>query len=43
MHEACVEALKKCENKLKPGNKAGEVFDMHMPKPLINWVIKTQE
>jgi len=29
MHEACVEALKKCENKLKPGNKAGEVFDAH--------------
>jgi len=29
MHEACVEALKKCENKLKPGNKAGEVFDVH--------------
>ena len=29
MHEACVEALKKCESKLKPGNKAGEVFDAH--------------
>ena len=29
MHEACVEALKKCESKLKPGNKAGEVFDIH--------------
>ena len=29
MHEACVEALKKCESKLKPGNKAGEVFDVH--------------
>jgi len=29
MHEACVEALKNCENKLKPGNKIGEVFDMH--------------
>ena len=29
MHEACVEALKNCENKLKPGNKAGEVFDVH--------------
>jgi len=29
MHEACVEALKNCENKLKPGNKIGEVFDVH--------------
>ena len=29
MHEACVQALKNCENKLKPGNKIGEVFDIH--------------
>ena len=29
MHEACVEALINCENKLKPGNKIGEVFDIH--------------
>ena len=29
MHEACVEALKNCEHKLKPGNKIGEVFDVH--------------
>ena len=29
MHEACVETLKKCENKLKPGNNVGEVFDVH--------------
>ena len=29
MHEACVEALTNCENKLKPGNKVGEVFDVH--------------
>ena len=29
MHEACVEALTNCENKLKPGNKVGEVFDAH--------------
>ena len=29
MYEACVEALKACENKLKPGNKVGEVFDVH--------------
>jgi len=29
MHEACIEALKNCENKLKPGNKIGEVFDVH--------------
>ena len=29
MHEACVEALKNCESKLKPGNKIGEVFDIH--------------
>tara|TARA_B110000438_G_scaffold299048_1_gene348443 strand:+ start:349 stop:1500 length:1152 start_codon:yes stop_codon:yes gene_type:complete len=29
MHEACVEALKACENKLKPGIEAGEVFDEH--------------
>ena len=29
MYEACVEALKNCENKLKPENKIGEVFDVH--------------
>ena len=29
MHEACTEALKTCENKLKPGNKVGEVFNVH--------------
>ena len=29
MHEACVEALTNCKNKLKPGNKIGEVFDIH--------------
>ena len=29
MHEACVKALKNCEEKLKPGNKLGEVFDIH--------------
>ena len=29
MHEACIEALNKCEIKLKPGNKIGEVFDIH--------------
>jgi len=29
MHEACIEALKNCENKLKPENKIGEVFDIH--------------
>ena len=29
MHEACIEALSKCEIKLKPGNKIGEVFDIH--------------
>ena len=29
MYEACVEALTNCENKLKPGNKVGEVFDVH--------------
>ena len=29
MYRACVEALKACENKLKPGNKVGEVFDIH--------------
>jgi len=29
MHDACVEALKNCEDKLKPGNKIGEVFDVH--------------
>ena len=29
MYEACVEALKACEKKLKPGNKVGEVFDAH--------------
>ena len=30
MYKACVEALKACENKLKPGNKVGEVFDIHV-------------
>jgi len=29
MYEACVEALKECEKKLKPRNKVGEVFDIH--------------
>ena len=29
MYVACVKALTNCENKLKPGNKAGEVFDIH--------------
>tara|TARA_B110000438_G_scaffold274453_1_gene294650 strand:- start:821 stop:1972 length:1152 start_codon:yes stop_codon:yes gene_type:complete len=29
MHEACVLALKACEEKLKPENKVGEVFDVH--------------
>ena len=29
MHEACIEALNNCENKLKPGNQIGEVFDVH--------------
>ena len=29
MHDACVEALKNCEDKLKTGNKIGEVFDIH--------------
>ena len=29
MYGACAEALKACEKKLKPGNKVGEVFDVH--------------
>ena len=29
MYDACVETLKACENKLKPGSTAGEVFDVH--------------
>ena len=29
MYTACVEALKACENKLKPKNKVGEIFDVH--------------
>ena len=29
MHEACLEALNNCEKKLIPGNKVGEVFDIH--------------
>jgi len=29
MHEACMAALKACENKLKPENKAGDIFDAH--------------
>ena len=29
MYDACVQALEACENKLKPGSTAGEVFDIH--------------
>ena len=29
MFTACTVALKACENKLKPGNRVGEVFDAH--------------
>jgi Xaa-Pro dipeptidase len=29
MYAACFETLKACENKLKPGSTAGEVFDIH--------------
>ena len=29
MYDACVEALKACESKLKPGSTAGEIFDVH--------------
>ena len=29
MYEACLEALKNCEEKLIPGNTVGEVFDTH--------------
>ena len=29
MYAACAEALTACENKLKTGNKVGEVFDVH--------------
>jgi len=29
MYEACAEALNDCQNKLRPGNKVGEVFDIH--------------
>ncbi len=29
MHEACIEALRNCEEKLKPGKSVGEVFDIH--------------
>jgi len=29
MHEACIDALTKCEEKLIPGNTVGEVFDIH--------------
>ncbi len=29
MYEACAEALNNCQNKLKPGNKVGEIFDIH--------------
>ena len=38
MHEACVEALKKSEDKLKPGNKIGEVF-IYMQKLLMILVL----
>ena len=42
MHEACVEALTNCENKLKPGNKIGEVF-IFMQKLLTIMDLKMQE
>ena len=29
MHEDCLETLKNCEDKLKSGNKVGDVFDVH--------------
>jgi len=29
MYDACAEALNACENKLKPGSTAGEMFDVH--------------
>ena len=29
MYAACIKALSACEEKLKPGNKAGDVFDAH--------------
>ena len=29
LYVACFEALQTCEKKFKPGNKAGEVFDVH--------------
>jgi len=29
MYAACAETLKACENKLKPGSTAGDVFDVH--------------
>ena len=29
MYDACTETLKACENKLKPGSTAGDVFDIH--------------
>ena len=29
MYDACVETLKACENKLKPGSTAGDIFDIH--------------
>ena len=29
MHKACLAALSACEDKLKPGNKIGQVFDVH--------------
>ena len=29
MYDACVKALQVCENKLRPGSTAGQVFDVH--------------
>ena len=29
MHDACIDALTGCEKKLVPGNKVGEIFDVH--------------
>jgi len=39
MYEACVDALINCETKLIPGNKVGEIFDIHA-KTLDNYGYK---
>ena len=40
MHQACEEAMHACQNTLKPGATAGEVFTAHAPGNGRKWVSK---